>query len=181
MVSFKKFVHCAALLSTCLMSSAYATTGTVQFSFSTGWVTGVITGLAAGASLDYTLAGSFAEGSTATITFNDPNPPTLVVDPVNPPVGAKLQDFSFDFSPGALTGAASAPLVVIKPATTLKYTAPVLTLFAPDGSVSLQVQADGASMVPEPSAWVLALAGLLALPVLARRLPAADRRSRVPA
>ncbi len=142
--------------------------GKVSFSFGTGWVTGSVTGLGTPWPFSFRLDGSFADPSTALVTFDQAGTPSLSVDPVDP---LSTQYYAFSFGAGQ-----DAPSVQIS---ARPYAAPMLRTFDRQGALVWSAQANGQSalsshakgpdllsspaQVPEPAAPWLALAGLAAI------------------
>lgn len=142
--------------------------GRVSFSFGIGWVAGSVMGMATPGPFSFRLDGSFAEHSTALVSFDLDGMPSLTVEPVDPQA---VQYFAFNFGAGPDT-----PSVQIS---RRPYAAPTLRTFDRQGALVWSAPANGRaalsrpgsgpdlqpsqSPVAEPAAVWLALAGLAAV------------------
>ena len=142
----------------------------VEINIGSTWVTGAVSGLETPWPFAmFRLDGSFAAPGTANITL-DGGVATLTVDPLNPPASSDIRRYTFTFD--AKTSAVD--VQIWSPVPGSAFAPPLLETFDSNGSLLQSVHAAGQfvstpSNVPEPATGSLLLAGLVALPWLARR------------
>jgi len=148
----------------------------LTLSFDQGWVTGTMTGMPPWP-FNFTLEGSFAQGSTAVLTFDSSGTPALLVTPtVDPAHLPATQWYGLSFSAGASVASA-----VGSPTSHATYEVPVLKTLDSTGHVLASAPANGfilsgtgspannTSNVPEPATAALMLCGLAGVAALAGR------------
>ena len=160
-----------ALVMLALMPMGAHATTTVDIKFDTGWITGTVTGLLPPWPISFSLEGSFAANSTASIGFGDGGVSTLSVNPLDP-LGSRRVVISF------LIGTFAPTIDTYEG----KFAVPMLQTFDSAGVMTQSVRPIGAvaalalanlsplpSAVPEPASAALMCCGLALLAMLTRR------------
>ena len=172
--------HCRGVLAVLALiafaafsAGATAASDSIELHFDNGWLVGSVNGMPPWP-FSFTLEGSFAQGSTAILTFDTAGTPTLTVTPTPDPAQAPSPLwYGLQFIAGE-----TVPKMDLSPSTH-PFEVPTLTTYDSHGQILASTMANGFtppgggspanSLVPEPATAALTLFGLAAVAAWAAR------------